>query len=100
MKLKPKKILKLGQTGDFQLVDAPETKASKAKFNFSILSQASEIGFSIALPIVAGALFGLWLDNKLSSKPLFILIGMLLGILVAFYSMFVIVREFSKKPKH
>ncbi|MGD8793155.1 MAG: AtpZ/AtpI family protein, partial [Anaerolineae bacterium] len=35
--------------------------------------------FSLLIPLLAG----IWLDNKLGSAPLFILIGALLGILAA-----------------
>ena len=41
------------------------------------------VGFFIGGSIFLGVFAGLWLDNKLSTKPVFILIGLVLGIVVA-----------------
>ena len=43
------------------------------------------IGWFIGLSILLGVLGGLWLDNKLGTQPLFILIGLLFGLIVAAY---------------
>ncbi len=42
----------------------------------------SGMGFTIAIPIVAGTLGGYYLDGYLHTKPLFILFGLLLGLIV------------------
>ena len=41
------------------------------------------LGWFLGLSILAGVLGGLWLDNKLETKPLYILLGLFLGIIVA-----------------
>ncbi len=41
------------------------------------------IGWFVAICIVAGVWGGVWLDGKLGSNPLFLLIGLLLGIGIA-----------------
>ncbi len=46
------------------------------------------IGWFIGLAILLGVLGGLWLDNKLSTQPLFILIGLLFGFIVAVYGVY------------
>ena len=43
------------------------------------------IGWFIGLSILLGVLGGLWLDSKLSTQPIFILVGLLFGLIVAFY---------------
>lgn len=43
------------------------------------------IGWYFATCIVLGVLGGLWLDSVLESKPLFTLLGLLLGLAVAAY---------------
>ena len=43
------------------------------------------IGWYIAASIVAGTLGGVWLDARAGTAPLFLLIGVLLGVVVAFY---------------
>ncbi len=43
------------------------------------------LGWYIALCIVLGIVGGLWLDKKADTSPLFMLLGTLLGVVVAFY---------------
>ena len=43
------------------------------------------IGWFIGLSILLGVLGGLWLDNRLCTQPVFILIGLLFGLIVAAY---------------
>jgi F0F1-type ATP synthase assembly protein I len=50
------------------------------------------IGFFVAACILSGVLAGLWLDSKLSTKPLFILLGLAAGLAVAFYGVFRMIR--------
>jgi ATP synthase protein I len=42
-------------------------------------------GWFIGLSILLGVLGGIWLDHKMGTRPLFIIIGLLLGIAVAIY---------------
>ena len=46
------------------------------------------IGWRIGLSIIAGVLGGLWLDNTINTKPLFVIIGLILGIIVAVYGVY------------
>ncbi len=43
------------------------------------------LGWYIAFCIVLGIVGGLWLDKKADTSPLFMLLGTLLGVVVAFY---------------
>lgn len=43
------------------------------------------VGFYIGGCIVGGVFFGLWLDEKVDISPLFTLLGLGLGLFVAFY---------------
>lgn len=43
------------------------------------------LGWFLGLSILAGVLGGIWLDNILGTKPLCILVGLFLGIIVAFF---------------
>jgi F0F1-type ATP synthase assembly protein I len=43
------------------------------------------IGWYISLTILGGILLGRWLDGKLNTEPLLLIIGLLLGLFVAFY---------------
>jgi ATP synthase protein I len=61
------------------------------------------VGFYICACIVGGAFGGVWLDNKLSTQPIFILIGLILGLVLAFwgvYQMLIpIIKEYDKKKE-
>ena len=48
-------------------------------------AQFTGIGWYIAAAIVAPTLLGVWVDGKVGTAPLFLLIGLLLGLVVAFY---------------
>lgn len=43
------------------------------------------IGFYIAGCIILGVVLGVWLDRKVDIRPLFTLLGLGLGLFVAFY---------------
>ncbi|OGE75642.1 MAG: hypothetical protein A3C85_00015 [Candidatus Doudnabacteria bacterium RIFCSPHIGHO2_02_FULL_48_21] len=45
-----------------------------------LVSLAFELGFIIALPIVAFGFAGKWLDSAMDTEPLFTLLGILLAI--------------------
>jgi ATP synthase protein I len=49
------------------------------------LGALSGMGFTIAVPIAAGAIAGNYLDGLLHTKPLFILLGLLLGLVAGVY---------------
>ncbi len=46
------------------------------------------VGWYIASSILLGMLAGLWLDNKFNTKPLFVVAGLILGIIVAGYGVY------------
>jgi F0F1-type ATP synthase assembly protein I len=52
------------------------------------------IGWYIAASIVGGIMLGWWIDGKLGTSPLLLLIGLLLGTVVAFYGTYRLVQPF------
>ncbi len=50
------------------------------------------VGFYIGGCILLGTLGGLWLDNKLETKPVFMLIGLVLGLIVAVFGVYQMLR--------
>ncbi len=46
------------------------------------------IGFFIAGSIIGGLLGGLWVDEKLNTKPVFLITGLIIGIAFAFYGVY------------
>ena len=50
------------------------------------------LGWYVALSIVVGVGGGVWLDKKLNTVPFFMLVGILVGSVVAFYGMYKMVK--------
>ena len=46
------------------------------------------VGFFIGGSIVVGVVAGLWLDNKLNSAPIWVIVGLFLGLIIAFYGVY------------
>jgi len=46
------------------------------------------VGFFIGGSIVLGVVAGRWLDSRLDTSPVLVLVGLLLGIVVAFYGVY------------
>ena len=46
------------------------------------------VGFFIGGSIVLGVVAGLWLDNKFNSGPTWVIVGLFLGIIIAFYGVY------------
>ena len=42
------------------------------------------VGFYIGICIVGGVFIGLWLDNKFDTRPIFLLVGLVIGLVAAF----------------
>jgi|CZCB01.1.fsa_nt_gi F0F1-type ATP synthase assembly protein I len=54
------------------------------KKGFRALLLAVDTALGIALPLLAGIFLGLYLDKRFLVKPLFLIAGILLGLLTAF----------------
>lgn len=46
------------------------------------------MGWYVGICIVLGVLGGLWLDQKLHTSPIMVLVGLILGIFIAFYGVY------------
>ncbi len=46
------------------------------------------VGFFIGACIILGIIAGIWLDSKLNTEPVFVIIGLVLGIIVAVYGVY------------
>ncbi len=57
-------------------------------------AQFTGIGWYLAAAIVLPTLGGVWLDERAGTTPLFILLGILLGVTVAFYGTYRMVSSF------
>ena len=46
------------------------------------------VGWYIGGCIVLGVLAGLWLDDKFNTEPILVIVGLILGIMIAFYGVY------------
>jgi ATP synthase protein I len=46
------------------------------------------VGWFIAISILLGVWGGLWLDGKLGTSPIMVIVGLILGLIVAFYGVY------------
>ena len=57
------------------------------------------VGFFIGISIVGGTFAGLWLDGRLNTRPIFILIGLLLGLVVAVFGVYRMIKPFMSNKQ-
>jgi len=59
------------------------------------------VGFYIGGSIVLGVVVGLWLDRELNTAPILVIVGLILGIIVAFYGVYRMLLPFigSKRDR-
>jgi len=58
------------------------------------LGQLSALGFIIAIPLALGYYLGTYLDGVTHHKSLFLLVGLLLGLIVGIYGAYRLFRRF------
>ena len=46
------------------------------------------VGWFIGISILLGVLGGLWLDDKFGTEPILVIVGLFLGLVVAFYGVY------------
>jgi len=60
-----------------------------------ILSKVGGIGWFVAISVSFFAFIGVFLDNKFSTKPFFLLMGVFLGSLIAFTGIVKLLKKFN-----
>lgn len=55
------------------------------------------LGWYIALCLVLGILAGVWMDRQFGLAPLFLLLGLTLGLISAFYGMMRMLAQATQK---
>ena len=60
------------------------------------LARLTMIGWFVGVSIAGGALLGWWLDGQIGSSPLLLILGLLLGIAVAFVGMMRMLADFGR----
>ena len=60
---------------------------------FETLGTLGGIGFAIVVPIVLGAILGSYLDGQFHTKPLLILLGLLLGLISGIFGAYRLLKR-------
>ena len=58
------------------------------KGTLGIVLQLLGVGWYVAICVIGGLFGGLWLDRKLDVLPVFTLVGIVLGTVLAFYGIY------------
>ena len=70
-----------------------QEKIPKETKSWELISVASELGFSISLPIAAGVILGSVLDAKFDTSPKITLLLLLLGVVLSISNVYLIIRR-------
>lgn len=96
--IKSKKVLDL-KKGKLYISDKTnQNKIDKPKEIFS-LGLAGEIGFTVSVPLVLGAFLGVWLDEKIGTRPKITLSLIFLGLFVSIINLYKIIKDIIKEGK-
>ena len=69
---------------------------SKSWYAFSLVFQ---LGFSLLIPLLISVGVGAWLDSKFSTSPLFTLIGLGIGMILAGCAVYADIKPLIKQEK-
>jgi len=69
-------------------MSTPSKKKSDPFKTFYALSIAWQLGFLIAIPIGGFLFLGIWSDTYFNTRPLFLLLGIFLGMSITIYEVY------------
>ncbi len=82
---------------EFERPQLPGAAPSPAfQRNTRAISLAFSIGFSLAGPVILGALFGYWLDGRFGTSPTWTMILTLLGMVAGLIQMIRVVNKLNQ----
>ena len=58
------------------------------------------LGWYVGSSIVLGVLGGLWLDDRFDTRPILVIVGLILGIIIAFYGAYRMILPNINKEKN
>jgi F0F1-type ATP synthase assembly protein I len=98
---KKRKVLRFTKEktlAEFEEEQKPKEDGEVQRNRFlAMISLASELGFSIALPIAGGALLGEFLDNKFNTSPRITLSLIFFGLFIGAANIYFIMKESEEK---
>ena len=70
------------------MIDFTKSLAGWSMLRWALAIRLLGLGWYIAFSIIGGVAGGYWLDEWLGTRPLFILLGLVVGSAVAFYGVY------------
>ena len=58
-----------------------------------------DLGLRLAAPILIGVVAGVWLDGLFHTAPVLIFVGVLLGVVIAFYLLYDVSRQYGSRKR-
>lgn len=80
----------------FERPKLPSGPSPEFQQNTKAISLAFSIGFSLAGPVIVGALIGYWLDNRLHTSPTWTVVLVLLGTVAGFIQLIRTVNKMNQ----
>ena len=84
-------------TPDFKIVEnhnvGKHRTKKKSNGNNLLLAKSLNIGYYLITPLLLGVFFGYWIDSFLRTKPAFLLVFLILGIVSSFYNLWKLTQE-------
>lgn len=74
-----------------------KNKQKKGEENNLLLAKSLNIGYYLITPLLLGVFFGYWIDSVLKTKPAFLFIFLMLGIVSSFYNLWKLTQENGNK---
>ncbi|MFH0791937.1 MAG: AtpZ/AtpI family protein [bacterium] len=65
----------------------------------SLLSLGIEISLSVVIPLLGGIVIGKFLDNKLNSSPVLLIVLIILGLVVSGYQIYRLIAPYLRGKK-
>ncbi len=85
-------ISKSGTLDRFDLNKKSKKKRSVEKKN-NLLVNDAQIGYYLIAPLLIGVFLGLFIDTRMHTRPTFVIIFLILGVVATFYNLYRIVKN-------
>ena len=82
-------------------MEKAKNNSQKEKFDsFYALSLVGQVGYAVAIPLLIFTGGGVLLDKQFGTKPTYTLVGLIVGMVVSFFSLYQLLKPFlTKKGK-
>lgn len=84
----PRANLAILSFGRLDSAGVEKRSKSSAAGDFKSVGRYLDLGMRLALSLIIGVVIGRWADNRLGTSPLFLLLGLLIGVTAGFLTVY------------